>query len=68
MAVGPAIGGQLAEGMLWPECRRKVGPATTQSIREAWPGEVLAAQASAFAGFFGWRRFSGKPAPTRHTK
>lgn len=68
MAVGPVIGGQLAEGVLRPEGGGQVGSTTAQPIREAGPGEVLAAPASVFAGYFCWRRFSGKPAPIRRIK
>lgn len=68
VAVGPVIGGQLTKRVPRPEGGGQIGPATTQPIREAGPGEVLAAPARVFVGCFCWRRFSGKPAPIRRIK
>lgn len=68
VAVGPVVGRQPAKRMPRPEGGGQVGPTTTQPIREAGPGEVGAAPAGGQVGYFCWRRFSGKPAPTRRNK
>lgn len=68
VALGPEIGGQLAERVPWTVGKGEVRAATTQPVREAGLGEVLAAPASVFVGCFCWRRFFREPAPTRRTK